>query len=307
MGVIQGWSPGSMAQAALRLKKMGYYVAVGGMVPLRTPQIKTALQAIRELIGNEIQMHILGFAKVDQINEFKDYNITSFDSTSPLIRAFKDSNRNYYVSEADGTMSYYSAIGIPQALDNRTLKDLAKRGKFSQEDFIQRERFALDAIRAFDAGTVDLEEALEVIMAYSGPLLIGKDEYLNEKDIRKRDTLEARYRETLQEEAVEVMQLCNLPRRGCRAIIFRGGNRNRRRGFHNLEVYHQHLKEDRVMTNKIKFTGIAARQSNKHTVVSFPALASDVFAVAKIDRAGRTDQGELFGVSETFKSQQFKN
>ena len=49
------------------------------------------------------------------------------------------------------------------------------------------------------------------------------------------------------------------------------------------------------MTNKIKFTGIAARQSNKHTVVSFPALASDVFAVAKIDRAGRTDQGELFG------------
>ena len=49
------------------------------------------------------------------------------------------------------------------------------------------------------------------------------------------------------------------------------------------------------MTNKIKFKGIAARQSNKHTVVSFPALASDVFSVAKIDRAGRTDQGELFG------------
>ena len=45
------------------------------------------------------------------------------------------------------------------------------------------------------------------------------------------------------------------------------------------------------MTNKIKFTGIAARQSNKHTVVSFPALASDVFAVAKIDRAGPLIRG----------------
>ena len=244
MGVIQGWSPGSMAQAALRLKKMGYtYVAVGGMVPLRTPQIKTALQAIRELIGNELQMHILGFAKADQINEFKNYHITSFDSTSPLIRAFKDSNRNYYVSEADGTMSYYSAIRIPQALDNRTLKDLAKEGKFSQEDFIKRERLALDAIRAFDAGTVDLEEALDVIMAYSGPLLIGKDEYLNEKDIRKRDTLEARYRETLQKKPWKSCSCAICQDVGVEAIIFRGGNRNRRRGFHNLEVYHQHLKK----------------------------------------------------------------
>ena len=52
-------------------KKMGYtYVAVGGMVPLRTPQIKTALRAIRELI-EMISKYILGFAKADQINELK--------------------------------------------------------------------------------------------------------------------------------------------------------------------------------------------------------------------------------------------
>ncbi len=244
MGVIQGWSPGSMAQAALRLKKMGFtYLAVGGMVPLRTPQIKTALKAIRELVGNDIQLHILGFAKADQIDEFKDYNITSFDSTSPLIRAFKDSNRNYYVSNADGTMSYYSAIRIPQALENRTLKDLAKEGKFSQEDFQNREKHALDAIRSYDAGSADLDEVLSVLMAYSGPLLIGKDEYLNEKDIKKRDSLEQRYREMLEAKPWQSCECAICQKVGVETIIFRGANRNRRRGFHNLEVYHNHLKK----------------------------------------------------------------
>ena len=46
---------------------------------------------------------------------------------------------------------------------------------------------------------------------------------------------------------------------------------------------------------KFKFKGIFANQSKNHTVVSFPAKAKDIFAVAKIDRAGRTEQGELFG------------
>ena len=68
LGVIQGWSPSSMGQAALRLKKMGYdYLAVGGMVPLDARQIKMALQGIRESVGNEIRLHILGFAKVEQL------------------------------------------------------------------------------------------------------------------------------------------------------------------------------------------------------------------------------------------------
>ena len=60
MGVVQGWSPASMADAALRLVKMGYnYIAVGGMVPLRAPQIMKALEAIRGSVGNDIGLHIL--------------------------------------------------------------------------------------------------------------------------------------------------------------------------------------------------------------------------------------------------------
>jgi len=244
MGVIQGWSPGSMGQAALRLKKMGYtYLAVGGMVPLGTKQIKSALKSIREHVGNDLRLHILGFAKADEIAEYGGYNITSFDSTSPLIRAFKDSNRNYFLENGTDQLSYYSAIRIPQALDNRIMKNLAREGKFSQEDFIHRERKALDAIRSYDLELAGLDETLDAIMTYSGPLLIGKDNYLTEPERKKWDKLAAQYKTTLEDKPWQKCKCAVCQKVGVEAIIFRGSNRNKRRGFHNLEVYNKHIKK----------------------------------------------------------------
>jgi hypothetical protein len=97
LGPVQGWSPKSMAEAAHRLERMGYrYLAIGGLVPLKVDAIKAVLTAIRERIRPETDIHLLGFAKADSIQEFTGFGITSFDSTSPLIRAFKDEKANYY-------------------------------------------------------------------------------------------------------------------------------------------------------------------------------------------------------------------
>lgn len=49
------------------------------------------------------------------------------------------------------------------------------------------------------------------------------------------------------------------------------------------------------MGNTIKFTAIRAKQSKKHTVLSFAATASDVKKIAEIDRIGRKDDGSLVG------------
>src|SRR5262249_54309896 len=119
LGVIQGWSPDTMAIAAQQLEAMGYsYLAVGGMVPLRTDQIHECLTAIRERIRRETHLHILGFAKADRIHEFLGHGISSFDTTSPLLRAFKDAKDNYYLPGSNGRLRYYTAIRIPQALEN---------------------------------------------------------------------------------------------------------------------------------------------------------------------------------------------
>ena len=119
MGVVQGWSPASMAEAARRLVAMGYdYLAIGGMVPLKSAQIKACLAAIRDAIPANTRLHILGFAKANEIHEFAPFHITSIDTTSPLLRAFKDDKQNYWLTD-DGGMEYYTAIRVPQAIENR--------------------------------------------------------------------------------------------------------------------------------------------------------------------------------------------
>lgn len=49
------------------------------------------------------------------------------------------------------------------------------------------------------------------------------------------------------------------------------------------------------MSKKFRFRAIRARQSDQHSVFSFVASAKEVFEIAKIERAGRSEQGELFG------------
>lgn len=237
LGVIQGWSPGSMAEAAKRLVKMGYrYLAVGGTVPLKATQIKACLRAIRSHIPPDIALHILGFAKADEIDTFVPFRITSFDTTSPLIRAFKDSKSNYYLRSDTGRLEYFTAIRIPQALENTKLLRLVKQGAFRQEDLLTLERNALDALRAFDRGEEDLEETLEAALAYGTPAILGMpvDQASRSKAL---ENLRARYRRTLSARPWKQC-FCAI----CRAIsveviIFRASNRNKRRGIHNLGVF----------------------------------------------------------------------
>ena len=67
LGVVQGWSPGSMAEAARQLCAMGYtYLAIGGTVPLKAPQIRAALQAIRDAVPPGTRLHLPGAGTQEQ-------------------------------------------------------------------------------------------------------------------------------------------------------------------------------------------------------------------------------------------------
>lgn len=107
LGVIQGWSPGSMAEAARKLVAMGdsYLALGGGTVPLKVAQIKACLSAIRDVVPRETCLRILGFAKASEIESFAPLGITSYDTTSPLIRAFKDAKANYSLPADDGRLA----------------------------------------------------------------------------------------------------------------------------------------------------------------------------------------------------------
>jgi hypothetical protein len=242
IAAIQGWSPESMAQAAVALEQMGYrYLAVGGLVPLKSDAIHACLKSIREQIRPDTKLHLLGFAKADQVHEFMQYSITSFDSTSPLIRAFKDARANYYIDSLDNGLAYYTAIRIPQAIENPRLLQAIKRGRLSGDELQRKESGALAAIRGYDDGSVALTTAIELLADYQHYLTLATED----SPIKRERALEegkSQITTTLKDAPWKRCQCAICRQIGVEVIIFRTSNRNKRRGFHNLGVYYNHLK-----------------------------------------------------------------
>jgi hypothetical protein len=242
IGVAQGWSPSSIAESAFRLEQMGYtYLAIGGLVPLRADDIHRCLQSVRQRLSPHTRLHLLGFAKAEQIDQFVRYDIASFDSTSPLIRAFKDSKSNYYIEGPQG-LEYFSAIRIPQALENPRLMRMVRTGELKAEVLVKLETSALVSVRNFDKGMVPIDDAVEAVAEYAS--LLAPESAVNTFVREKaRQAIREQTRRTL---AARPWKRCNCKicaELSIEVVVFRASNRNKRRGFHNLGVFHEHVRK----------------------------------------------------------------
>jgi hypothetical protein len=245
MGVIQGWSTKSLAEAARQLAAMGYdYLAIGGTVPLKIDQIRRVLAAVRGTLPQSVRLHLLGFGKIEELRSLEEFGVTSFDTTSPLLRAFKDARKNYWARTSDGDLSYYTAIRIPQATENNKLKHKALEGSLNQETARVLEDAALKGVRAYSARDASLDQCLDAVMDYWSAL--NWDE---ETSPTRRAEAAARqrkvYASTLADRPWEHCNCRVCRESGVEALIFRTSNRNKRRGIHNLHVFHTHLNEFR--------------------------------------------------------------
>ena len=75
VGVVQGWSPDSMATATQRLIDMGYqYIAIGGLVPLAVDEIHQAVDAVEAVAKtkNGVKIHLLGLVKLTTFTSSND-------------------------------------------------------------------------------------------------------------------------------------------------------------------------------------------------------------------------------------------
>lgn len=224
LGVAQGWSPKSYAHAVRELQKMGYdYIAVGGMVPLKTPEILAALRAIAEVRKPATKLHLLGVTRLDSIPEFARLGVGSFDSTSPLRQAFKDDKDNYYTLDRT-----YVAIRIPQVEGNPALQRSIAAGRLPQDLARKLERASLAAMANYAVGDCSLERCLDPILEF-------------ERLYDPRANHESAYRETLAARPWSQCT-CDICREiGHHVVLFRGAERNRRRGFHNVWTFYRRL------------------------------------------------------------------
>ncbi len=227
IAVAHGWSPLSYARAVTALQDIGYHrIALGGMVPLKTPDILDTLKAVSVALDPGAQLHLLGVTRTTHVQTFAGLGVTSFDSTSPFRQAFKDETDNYYT--LDGS---FVALRIPQVDGNTRLRKQVTAGLVDQRSARRLERDCLNGLRRYDTGGAGMESVLATILGYAELLGTKKDR-------------SAEYRRTLEAKPWRRCSCTVCREIGVEVIVFRGAERNRRRGFHNLAVFSERLRRE---------------------------------------------------------------
>ena len=228
LGVAQGWSPTSYAHAVQVLQKVGYdYIALGGMVPLKTAEIEACLKAIEDVRHPDTRLHLLGITRTELVKDYEHYGVASFDSTSPFRQAFKDDRDNYHAPKRK-----YLAIRVMQIDSNNRLKQRVLAGKLDQNRGRALEQACMRALAAYDRDECTVETPLDALAAY--------DSFLGEPD------RQGEYWRTLHDRPWLSCQCGICAEVGIHVVIFRGTERNKRRGFHNLFVFNHLLHKELI-------------------------------------------------------------
>lgn len=221
IGVAQGWSPRSYQEAVTALLGIGFdYIALGGMVPLKTPEIREVLAAVRDITQGKVRLHLLGITRLDTYDAFVRSGVVSLDSTSPLRQGVKEGI--YYAANGP-----YLTIRIPQTDVNPRVQKQIRSGAVAQDELMAMERRCLDAVAAYGRGELGPDEVLHELMAYER-CFEGSSKW---PEVRR----------TLLDRPWENCPCAVCTRIGIDVVVFRGANRNRRRGFHNLWFTHRQL------------------------------------------------------------------
>jgi hypothetical protein len=224
IGVAQGWSPASYANAVAELQRIGYqYIAFGGFVPLKTTDILACLKAASVVRNRATEFHLLGITRCENVAAFSGFGVVSFDSTSPLRKAFKDDKNNYYTPNGN-----YTALRVPQIDANPELLRKITAGAVKQEIARDLEQRCLQMLTKFDRGQASIAEAVKALCDYEH-VFNGQTDHA---DVYRRVLGDKPWKNCC-------CEICQ--RLGIHVMIFRGAERNRRRGFHNIYVFKQQL------------------------------------------------------------------
>ena len=223
VGVIQGLDAASFGRQILEYIEMGYtHIALGGLVPRQDAEIDEIVREVSSKISalkDRPWIHLLGVFRPKLQDKFRALNVNSFDSATYFRKAWLRSDQNYL--GADG--HWYAALRVPPTSDPRTLVRL-KKSKLSEDEIKRRERAVIQSLHQYSNRRTSLKKCLAAIVDYDQLLDRASSEHGN---------IEQQYARTLKERPWEKCPCKVCSAIGINAVIFRGYNRNKRRGAHN--------------------------------------------------------------------------
>lgn len=230
VGAIQGISPEQYAESVLDYYEMGYrHIALGGLVPLKDDVIESVVRAV-DAAANTLKsrpwIHLFGVFRPNLQDVFRELRIDSFDSASYFRKAWLRSSQNYLGANGE----WYAALRVPMTSDGRTRKRLMGEEANIEELEIEEQR-VLRLLNQYEHYEVGLTEVLDAVLSYDRHLARSSE----------TQSMCERYRRTLEKRP---WRNCDCPfcqELGIHILVFRGSNRNKRRGAHNTLMLYNSL------------------------------------------------------------------
>lgn len=249
IGSVQGITASDYAHFVSEYVEMGYqHIALGGLVRRKDSEILEIVAAVRETLQvqtrgkpKNVWIHLFGILRPKLQPSFQILGVSSFDSASYFRRAWMSSDKNYLTVDAKTLEEkWYGTIRVPIS-SSKAMREAAALHSKSVEKLQELERKCLSSLEDFDAEKISKQKVLENVAAYS-PLLqrkSGDNHFEDKHEALLTDRPWAKCPcQVCKDASVEI-------------VVFRGANRNRRRGFHNTWVfYHKILHGKRSKPSK---------------------------------------------------------
>jgi hypothetical protein len=226
IGAVQGWDAASYVEAARQYVAMGYnYIALGGLVRTTTREILRILETVHRVVPESVNIHLFGLARTKAITEFARLGVRSVDSASYLRQAWMRGAQGYLLE--DGV---YASLRIPESGKSFRAKRMSEHAGLDANSLYRLEQKAIRTVRSLSKNRCSVDTCLNALLDY--------DRHITAERIDMSDL----YRLTLVERPWERCKCDICQKDGVEVIIFRGNNRNRRRGFHNTYVFYRILQ-----------------------------------------------------------------
>ena len=234
VGAIQALDSIGYVEVVQCYHQLGYrHIAIGGLVPLSdglVDEIVTKVMTVVSELKPRPWIHLFGVFRPKLQKKFRELRVDSFDSATYFRKAWLRSDQNYLAPNGQ----WYAAIRVPMTKDGRTRKKLEQSGLdlASLED---RESNVMKLLCQFNRDEIGVQEVLDAVIEYD-ELLIRTSDFRS---------LRAKYKRTLEDRPWRNCKCPFCQNIGIHVLIFRGTNRNKRRGAHNTLMLYGSLEVNR--------------------------------------------------------------
>lgn len=243
--------------------------ALGSLARRKTSFIMELMSELakvsKDLPTHPKRMHFFGLGRPNLFLGFQELENqgiqVSFDTASWLRRAWLN---GHYYSVNQGRFRTYTAVRVEMTERNRGSfkgnRKLSERADYALLGNLERE--ARTGLREFGKKKESLDSISRKLKVFHSKIIeermkrdieLGLDASQVQRNLkehtRKEEVLRETYEKTLLDRPWEVCDCEICERLGMDVVVFRGNNRNRARGFHNVyTMYHRVLHEPSLWT-----------------------------------------------------------